>query len=49
VDIVIDEHEHNGNNGEDSLGEWIDRHPWTLGYIAVVVTVLLIMNLIETF
>jgi hypothetical protein len=29
--------------------EWLDHHPATSGYVAVVVTILLILQLNETF
>jgi hypothetical protein len=37
------DHEH------DPLIEWVDRHPYTLAYVALVVTAVLILNLVETF
>lgn len=33
--------------GGDQLADWINEHPWTMLYIAVVVTLILVLEILE--
>lgn len=33
--------------GGDPLTRWVQTHPWTIGYVAAIVTLLLILQLVE--
>ncbi len=33
----------------DPFTTWVDEHPWTVGYVAIVVTLILILQVVDTF
>lgn len=38
----------NGDHDKtDPFAEWIMAHPWTMCYVAIVVTLLLILNVVQ--